>query len=145
VRARTFGSLLLIVAFACADWQPAGARADEGDARAQKERAALLAYMKQKGVDLRVAEHRSNVISHMYTVGPEHAKRYLVGLTYHPQALNAAEVTAKYAIAIPFVFHKNWALWQVGGPGGNATQDYLAIWERVRSAFKDYPATTPVH
>jgi len=36
----------------------------------------------------------------------------------------------------------HWVLWQVGGPRGNATQDYLAAWEKVRAAFEDYAATT---
>ncbi len=80
------------------------------------------------------------MISHMYSVGPQHEKQYLVGLTYHPRPLRHAEVTAQYPIALPFVVNNHWVLWQVGGPRGNATKDYLVAWEKVRNVFKAYPS-----
>lgn len=131
---RTF---LLIAALACTSGAFAAARTDEG-ADAQHELAALLAFFKQQGVNLRPAENRSNVISYMYSVGPEHTMQHLVGLTYLPRALSATEITAKYPIALPYLNHQNWLVWQVGGPRGNATPEYLAAWEKVRSTLKNY-------
>ena len=128
---------LFIAALACAGGSLAAARADES-ADAQQEHAALLAFFRQQGIDLRPAENRSNVISYMYSVGPEHTMQYLIGLTYHPRTLSAADVMANYPIALPYVIHQNWVLWQVGGPRGNVAPDYLAAWEKVRSALKDY-------
>jgi len=133
-------TLLLVALFACASMCLADAPPFEGDAASQREREALLAFLKKKGVELRAAESRSNVISHIYSVGPEHTKQYLVGLTYHPRALSYAEVIVQYPIALPFAMNNHWVLWQIGGPRGNATKDYLVVWERACRAFKDYPA-----
>jgi len=133
---------LLVTVFAWASVCLAGTPAEEAAITSQKEREALIAFLKMRGVDLRVAGRSSNVISHMYSVGPEHEKKYLVGLTYHAQGLSDAEVIAKYSIALPFVINNHWVLWRVGGPRGNATKDYLVVWERVCNAFEAYVPDT---
>ncbi|MBY0401067.1 hypothetical protein K2X89_12285, partial [Myxococcota bacterium] len=112
--------------------------ADEQVASAQVERDALLAFLKSKGIELRVAAKASNVIDHLYSVGPDHENQDLVGLSYRPEISRHSEVIAKYPIAVPFVMNHHWLLWQVGGPRGNATKEYLAAWERVRTAFESY-------
>jgi len=109
-----------IAALACMNLCSAAVLPEENAATA-KERAALLAYLQSKGVELRPAPNRSNVISHMYSIGPDHGKQYLVGLTYHARTQTWADVTGNKAIAIPFApVSRHWVLWRVGGPGGNA-------------------------
>jgi hypothetical protein len=115
------------------------AAARQSDVAPEKERAALLAFLKTRGIELRPAEHRSNAISHMYSIGPEHEQRLLVGLTYFEREPTYANVLEKHAIAIPFVINRHWVLWQVGGPGGNATKAYLVAWDKVLPAFRAYP------
>ena len=110
-----------IAALACMNLCSAAALPEENSATT-KERAALLAYLHTKGVELRPAPNRSNVISHMYSIGPDHGKLHLVGLTYHARTQTWADVTGNKAIAIPFApVSRQWVLWRVGGPGGNAT------------------------
>jgi len=110
-----------IAALACMNLCSAAALPEENSATT-KERAALLAYLHTQGVELRPAPNRSNVISHMYSIGPDHGKLYLVGLTYHARTQTWSDVTGNKAIAIPFApVSRHWVLWRVGGPGGNAT------------------------
>ena len=108
-----------------------------------KERAALLAYLHTQGVELRPAPNRSNVISHMYSIGPDHGKQYLVGLTYHARTQTWADVTGNKAIAIPFApVNRHWVLWRVGGPGGNASQEFQTAWEKTLDALRGYEERT---
>jgi hypothetical protein len=115
----------------------------EESAATAKERAALLAYLQSKGVELRPAPNRSNVISHMYSIGPDHGKQYLVGLTYHARTQTWADVTGNKAIAIPFApVNRHWVLWRVGGPGGNASQEFQTAWEKTLDALRGYEERT---
>ncbi len=75
--------LRLFVFLACiagAGTSLAAAR-ESADAAPEKERAALLAFLATRGIELRAVESRSNMIPHMYSVGPEHGKQLLVGFT----------------------------------------------------------------
>ena len=120
----------------------AAALPDENAATA-KERAALLAYLQSKDVELLPAPNRSNVISHMYSIGPDHGKRYLVALTYHARTQTWADVTGNKAIAIPFApVNRHWVLWRVGGPGGNASQEFQAAWEKTLDALRGFEERT---
>lgn len=103
------------------------------------ELAAFVDYMKSRGVELRAVETRSNVIGHMFSVGPEHAKQYIVGLSWYSPPLTALEVFHRAPIAIPYVVNGRWVLWRTGGPGGNARPDYLPVWEKTQAAFAAYP------
>jgi hypothetical protein len=105
-----------------------------------EERAALLGFLKANGLELRDAPNRSNVISHMYSIGPQHEKQWLVGLSWYEQAPTPASIYAKSAINIPFVLNGHWALWRVGGPGGNATDAYMPAWNRALGVFSAYVA-----
>jgi hypothetical protein len=104
------------------------------------ELAALLGYFKTRGVELRAAPDKSNVISPMYSIGPQHEKQLLVGLTWHAQEPTTAAILAKSPVAIPFVINGHWALWRVGGRGGNATAKYEEAWNRTLGAFQAYVA-----
>ena len=131
-----------IAALACMSLCSAAALPEENAATA-KERAALLAYLQSKGVELRPAPNRSNVISHMYSIGPDHGKQYLVGLTYHARTQTWADVTGNKAIAIPFApVNRHWVLWRVGGPGGNASQEFQTAWEKTLDALRGYEERT---
>jgi len=131
-----------IAAVACISFCSAAALPEENAATA-KERAALLAYLQSKGVELRPAPNRSNVISHMYSIGPDHGKQYLVGLTYHARTQTWADVTGNKAIAIPFApVNRHWVLWRVGGPGGNASQEFQTAWEKTLDALRGYEERT---
>ena len=131
-----------IAALACMNLCSAAALPEESAATAQ-ERAALLAFLQTKGVELRPALNRSNVISHMYSIGPDHGKQYLVGLTYHARTQTWADVTGNKAIAIPFApVNRHWVLWRVGGHGGNATQEFQAVWEKTLDALRGFEERT---
>ncbi len=102
------------------------------------ELAALVDYMRSRGIELRAAENRSNVIGHMFSVGPAHEKQYIVGLSWYATPPDAANIGSRPAIAIPSAVNGRWILWRVGGPGGNARPDYLPVWEKTREAFAAY-------
>jgi hypothetical protein len=72
----------------------------------------------------------------MFTVGPDHDKKLLVGLNYLPP-LSAEEASRDYG-AVPFVARRGWALFMVGGPGGNATDEFAAVWKKAEAAFRAY-------
>lgn len=99
---------------------------------------SLKAFLKKKEIDIQTTDNKSNVIALMVTVGPNHDKKYTVGLNYSPKLLTGEEVFRKAPLAIPFEVHGHWTIWQVGGPGGNATDDYKEVWTKVRKAVKEY-------
>ncbi len=111
---------------------------ENANAAPEKERAALLAFLATRGIELRAVENRSNVIPHMYSVGPEHGKQLQVGFTYFEREPSHADVLARFPIAIPFAINRHWLLWQVGVPGGNARKEFMAAWDRILPAFRDY-------
>jgi hypothetical protein len=127
-------------------WGFAEERANDHEAVAEREREALLGFLAESGVDLRFKATEGNVISHVYSVGPNHDRQYLIGLGFFQDEPGPAEVIRRQPIAIPFVVNRHWVLWQVGGPRGNATGDYLEVWARVRKAFDAYVPhkTSPV-
>jgi hypothetical protein len=86
---------------------------------------------------LRPTENGSNYISQLFTIGPDHDKKFRVGLNYLPP-LTLEEAWRNYG-PIPVVVHRGGALFTVGGPGGNAAKEYKAVWEKVEAAFKAYP------
>ncbi len=103
------------------------------------ELAGFVDYMNSRGIELRAVENRSNVIGHMFSVGPAHAKQYYVGLSWYSPPLTALEVFERAPIAIPYVVNGRWVLWRTGGPGGNARLDYLPVWQKTQDAFAAYP------
>ena len=124
-----------VAAFLCISVCDAATLADNVE-----ERAALLGFLQANGIDLPAAPNRSNVISHLYSIGPQHEKQWLVGLSWYAQEPTAASIYAKSAINIPFVLNGHWALWRVGGPGGNAADAYVAAWNRTLGVFRAYVA-----
>jgi hypothetical protein len=105
--------------------------------KAAKDMQALLEFFKAKGIELRRSEHESNYIQHMFSIGPDHQRKLIIGLNYLPP-LTLEEAEKRYG-AIPYVHHRAWAIFMVGGPGGNATDEYKAAWKKVEAAFKAYP------
>lgn len=101
--------------------------------------AALVDYMQSRGIELRQAETRGNVIGHMFSVGPAHEKQYIIGLSWYSPVLTSLEVFHRAPIAIPYIVNGRWVLWRVGGPGGNARPDYLPVWQKTQDAFAAYP------
>jgi hypothetical protein len=111
---------------------------EKGDA-GKKELDALLAFLKGKGVELRPVEKSGGYIQRRFTVGPDHEKKLVVGLNYLPP-LTREQARRQYDnYSLPHELYRNWALFAVGGPGGNASPEYKAIWTKVLIALKDYP------
>jgi hypothetical protein len=67
--------------------------------------------MESAWIEPRAAPKRSNVISHMYSIGPQREKQLLVGMSWYEQEPTAASIYAKSAINIPFSLNGHWALW----------------------------------
>lgn len=65
------------------------------------------------------------------TIGPDHDKKYRIGLNYRP-------LMGDTDGAMPSVVHGDWVLWRAGGPEGNSTKDYVAAWDRVVAACREY-------
>jgi hypothetical protein len=76
----------------------------------------------------------------MFTIGPDHGKKLVVGLNYLPP-LSAEQAEERYRLnyTIPAVSHGTRALFMVGGPGGH-TEEFVAVWKKAEAAFKEYPA-----
>jgi hypothetical protein len=108
-------------------------------AHAEKQKA-LLDFLKAKGVELRPveAERIGSYIQSRFTVGPDHAKQHIIGLNYLPP-LTPEEVERQYAgFSLPHEIYGDWAVFMVGGPGGNASPAYKADWKRLTTALKEY-------
>jgi hypothetical protein len=107
---------------------------------AKKELQVLADFLKTKDIVLRPVEAvKGSYIQHWFAVGPGRRTMYLVGLNYLPP-LTPEQARDKYlGYSLPYVFHGNWALFRIGGPGGNATPEYKAVWNKVLAAFKEYP------
>lgn len=100
----------------------------------------LLAHFRSRGVELRPAKPgpANSYIQYRYTVGPDHGRKHVVGLSYLQPPARDADM-----YSLPHAFHGGWALFMVGGPRGNATPEYEADWARALAAFRSYPAAAP--
>jgi hypothetical protein len=106
-----------------------------------KELQALLAFLKRKDVELLPARGGvpGSYIQRRFTVGPDHHKQHVVGLNYLPP-LTPKQARDRYrGFSLPHEFHGDWALFKLGGPGGNATPEYEATWKRALGALREYP------
>jgi hypothetical protein len=107
----------------------------------KKELQALLAFLKRKGVELLPAEAgvQGSYVQRRFTVGPDHRKRHVVGLNYLPP-LTPKQARERYiGYSLPHEFHRDWALFKIGGPGGNASPEYEAAWKKALAALREYP------
>jgi hypothetical protein len=108
----------------------------------KKELQALLAFLKSKGVELRpvkAADVPGSYIQRRFTVGPDHRKQHVVGLNYLPP-LTPKQARERYrGYSLPHELHRDWALFKLGGPGGNASAEYNAAWKKVLTALRQYP------
>ena len=86
------------------------------------------------GPRFRPVENHSNVIEYIFSVAPGVESENQVGFSYWPGPHRPNERVTDRAITIPYEVHGDWVLWRVGGSRGNASEDYIACWERVRSA-----------
>lgn len=116
----------------------------ETDARTPQLQA-LLAHFESRGVELRPAAPgpEGSYIQHRYTIGPAHGKQHVIGLSYLPPLTREAVRERNALYSIPHALHGDWALFAMGGPGGNATPAYRADWERALAALRAYPAADP--
>jgi hypothetical protein len=108
----------------------------------QTEEKALLESLKAKGVELRAIDGgpMGSYIQSRFTVGPDHGKQHVIGLNYLPP-LSPEKAREEYqGFSLPHEFYGDWAVFMVGGPGGNASREYKAAWERLTAALKEYQA-----
>jgi hypothetical protein len=106
------------------------------------EEKALLEFLKAKGVELRAIDGGSqgSYIQSRFTVGPDHGKQHVIGLNYLPP-LTPEKAREQYrGFSLPHEFYGDWAVFMVGGPGGNASPAYEAAWKRLTAALKEYQA-----
>jgi RNA polymerase sigma factor (sigma-70 family) len=113
----------------------AGELPDEG----VKEAHGLWDYCKSKGIELRYIENSTNTIQYLFSVGPDHDKRLCIGFGYIPPA-KAEKLKEKYRdYPIPHVVRGNLVLFKVGAPNGTDTKEFAAVWDKVETAFREYP------
>jgi hypothetical protein len=107
-------------------------------ARLDKQKA-LLEFLKAKGVELRPVEveRTGSYIQSRFTVGPDHAKQHIIGLNYLPP-LTPEKAREEYrGFSLPNEIYGEWAVFMVGGPGGNASAAYEADWKRLTTVLKE--------
>ena len=126
-----------VAAFAGGCSERAGPVSGTGPGREPKI-AALIDHLKSQGLELRPVENHSNVIEYIFSVAPGVESENQVGFSYWPGPHRPNERVTDHAITIPYEVHGDWVLWRVGGSRGNASEDYIACWERVRSATSTY-------
>jgi hypothetical protein len=106
----------------------------------QAKQKALLDFLKAKGVELRPVEVEriGSYIQSRFTIGPDHDKKHIIGLNYLPP-LTPEKAREEYlGFSLPHEFYGDWAVFMVGGPGGNASPAYKADWKRLTAALKEY-------
>lgn len=124
------------------EYQPAGAKWSE---QAAKASSYLLAFLKARDIDLRPAPNSTNVVQRMYSIGPDHDRRFYVGLNYLPPMTVDAFRKAHKGNAFPYELGGHFALFKVGGPNGNSTKEYHAAWKKVSAAFEEYANSSAAH
>ena len=115
-------------------------RGEDKDDDATKAVAALVAHLKEKGEDLRAVESDpKSYIQFRFTVGPDHDKRHVVGINHLPP-LTLAEAKRKYmGYSLPYEFCGEWAVFRVGGPGGNASPEYVGAYKTLLATMREHP------
>lgn len=116
-------------------------RADEASEARAAEMESLLTFLKAKGIDLRPKDDKQtkgSYIQSWFTIGPDHAKRHLVGLNYLPPLTldQAQDLYKMYSVA--HEFHDQWALFMIGVADGDGDA-YERDYEKVSAAFQAYP------
>lgn len=132
--------LVVVLPFASSDFTTAG-RADEASDIRAAELQSLLTFFKSQRIELRPKDDKQtkgSYIQSWFTIGPDHAKRHLVGLNYLPPLTldQAQDLYKMYSVA--HEFHDQWALFMIGvaeGDGDAYERDY----EKVSAAFQAYP------
>jgi hypothetical protein len=117
-------------------------KAGELDDEGTKAVQGFWDFLKHRGIELRYVENSTNYIHHLFSVGPDHTKRLCVGFGCIPPA-KADKLKERYRdYNIPHVVRGNMVLFKVGGPNGIDSKEFAAVWEKVETAFKEYPGPT---
>jgi hypothetical protein len=132
-------SLIVLVVFSipCFDALPGNAQ-EKNNVRAT-ELQKLVDFLKSKGVELQPGDEvKGSYIQTRFIVGPDFKKKHVIGVNYLPP-LTLEEAKRRYiGYSLPHEFHGEWATFRIGGPGGNASPEYVADWKRVNAVLREY-------
>lgn len=124
------------------EYGPTKAKSSE---KAEKASKYLLEFLKARGIDLRPAPNSTNVVQRMYSIGPDHDRRFFVGLNFLPPMTVDAFRKEHKGYAFPHELGGHFALFKIGGPNGNSTKEYLEAWKKVSAAFAEYESSSQSH
>jgi hypothetical protein len=110
----------------------------------KKQLQALLALLEEKGIDLQPVRKKSGEsgIDHWFTIGPDHTKKHYVGLNYLPPRTPSQIAESTRGFGLPSEIHGDWLILQIGGPGGNGAEDYVAAYKKVLACLKEFAQRT---